>query len=149
MFSFLLFITGGMAAKVGFDLYMRMLKKSIRKLRGLDLPNVPRTNILLPYNEGSLEIAEGPDGVTHAFQIPKTYIKDDDVRLQEEGIARLAENTEQLIEISNRWKDLYGPLPARLQVNMYTISLSFPNFLCCNFSYICLSQQNIITFANP
>ena len=28
----------GMAAKVGFDLYMRMLKKSIRKLRGLDLP---------------------------------------------------------------------------------------------------------------
>jgi transcription-repair coupling factor (superfamily II helicase) len=110
-------LLGGVAAKVGFDLYMRMLKKSIRKLRGLDLPTVPRTNIILPYNEGSLEIAEGPDGVTHAFEIPRTYIKDEDVRLQEEGIARLAENTEQLVEISNRWKENYGPLPVRLQVN--------------------------------
>jgi len=107
----------GMAAKVGFDLYMRMLKKSIRKLRGLDVPKVPRTNILLPYNEGSLEIAEGPDGeVTHAFQIPSTYIKDDSLRMQEEGVARLAENTEQLVEITNRWKEEYGPIPARLQV---------------------------------
>ncbi len=119
-----------MAAKVGFDLYMRMLKKSIRKLRGLDLPKVPRTNILLPYKEGSLEIAiaesKGPDGegdasVSHAFQIPKTYIKDDAVRLKEEGIARLAESTQQLVEITNRWKENYGPLPARLQVNIYFI----------------------------
>ncbi len=107
----------GMAAKVGFDLYMRMLKKSIRKLRGLDLPNVPRTNILLPYSEGSLEITEGPDGAMHSFQIPSTYIKDDDVRLIEEGIARLAESTEQLVEITNRWKEDFGPIPAQLQVS--------------------------------
>jgi transcription-repair coupling factor len=109
----------GMAAKVGFDLYMRMLKKSIRKLRGLDLPKVPRTNIILPYDEGSLEIAEGLDGgATHAFQIPRTYIKDDSIRQKEEGEARLAENTEQLVEMTNRWKEDYGPIPARLQVNL-------------------------------
>merc|ERR1712159_208050 len=46
----------GMAAKVGFDLYMRMLKKSIRQLRGLDLPLVPRSNVLLPKGQGSMEM---------------------------------------------------------------------------------------------
>jgi len=114
----------GMAAKVGFDLYMRMLKKSVRKLRGLDLPQVPRTNVLLPYSEGSLEIAESSNGVvTHAFQIPKTYIKDDSERFMEEGIARLAESTGQLVEITNRWKDQYGPIPAPLQRKLKTLHL--------------------------
>jgi len=45
----------GMAARVGFDLYMRMLKKSMRQLRGLDLPVVPRSYVLLPSGEGSIE----------------------------------------------------------------------------------------------
>jgi transcription-repair coupling factor (superfamily II helicase) len=45
----------GRAAKVGFDLFTRMLKESNRRLHGLDLPIVPcraPTNILLP-TEGS------------------------------------------------------------------------------------------------
>ena len=53
---------GGMAAKVGFDLYMCMLKNSIRQLRGLDLPVLPRTNVLLPHGERSIEVA-GPSGI--------------------------------------------------------------------------------------
>jgi len=106
----------GMAARVGFDLYMRMLKKSIRQLRGLDLPMVLRTNVLLPSGEGSLEIREGPGGVRNAFTIPKEYIPDDRERLREEGIARLSESTTQLIQLTNTWKGKYGPLPAALQV---------------------------------
>ena len=114
----------GMAAKVGFDLYMRMLKKSIRQLRGLDLPMVPRTNVLLPGDEGSLEIGENTDGsATHAFNIPETYIADDKERNQQEGSARLAESTDQLVEMSNKWKDLYGPLPPRLQSSLKTLHL--------------------------
>ena len=106
----------GMAARVGFDLYMRMLKKSIRQLRGLDLPMVPRTNVLLPSGEGSLEIREGPGGVKNAFSIPSSYISDDRERARQEGIARLSENTNQLIQLTNTWKEEYGPLPAILQV---------------------------------
>ncbi len=114
----------GMAAKVGFDLYMRMLKKSIRTLRGLDLPMVPRTNVLLPGNEGSLEIGKSADGeVKHAFKIPKKFIADDRERIQQEGAARLAESTAQLVEITNRWKDEYGPLPPRLQGKLKTLHL--------------------------
>ena len=117
-------LPGGMAAKVGFDLYMRMLKKSIRELRGLDLPMVPRTNILLPGGEGSLEIAAGPDGENHAFQIPKSFIVDDNERMMQEGIARLAESTNQLVELTNKWKKDYGPLPASLQVRPKFFKLS-------------------------
>lgn len=106
----------GMAAKVGFDLYMRMLKKSIRKLRGLDLPLVPRTNVLLPNGEGSIEVA-GPGGVSHAFMIPKSYIPDDYERHKQETAARLAESTTQLVELTNSWKKAYGPLPSSLQVS--------------------------------
>jgi len=113
----------GMAAKVGFDLYMRMLKKAIRQLRGIDLPMVLRTNVLLPNGEGSLEIAEVGNEVTHAFAIPKSYIEDDNQRMKQEGIARLAENTKQLVTLTNAWKNEYGPLSSFLQSKLKTLHL--------------------------
>jgi transcription-repair coupling factor (superfamily II helicase) len=102
----------GMAAKVGFDLYMRMLKKSIRRLRGLDLPVVPRTNVLVP-------VGGSPD----SFRIPSTYIMDDKQRHTEEGKARLAESTVSLVALTNAWKAEYGPLPAALQNQLKTLHL--------------------------
>ena len=91
-----------------------MLKKSVRQLRRLDLPTVPRTNLILPYGEGSIE---GRKGNSKGFSIPKTYIPDDEARLKEEGAARLAENTDKLVELTQHWKDSYGPLPPKLQVS--------------------------------
>ncbi|KAL7519640.1 hypothetical protein ACHAWX_004399 [Stephanocyclus meneghinianus] len=82
----------GMAAKVGFDLYMRMLKKSIRQLRGLDLPVVPRSNVLLPGGEGSIEwedYGEKVNGGEQSYLIPESYIPDDKERSKQEGLARL------------------------------------------------------------
>jgi len=113
----------GMAAKVGFDLYMRMLKKSIRQLRGLDLPMVLRTNVLLPDGEGSLEIAQGEGDVSHAFVIPESFIEDADERFKQEGVARLSENTNQLVALTNQWKKDYGPLPRVLQDKLKTLHL--------------------------
>lgn len=102
----------GMAAKVGFDLYMRMLKKSIRRLRGLDLPIVPRTNIMFP--------TEGSPG---SFRIPPSYIPDDKYRRTEESKARLGESTSNLVALTNAWKDKYGPLPTDLQNQLKTMHL--------------------------
>eukprot|EP00804_Cyclotella_cryptica_P003699 CCRYP_008882-RA/>CCRYP_008882-RA protein AED:0.04 eAED:0.04 QI:123/1/1/1/1/0.75/4/799/942 len=82
----------GMAAKVGFDLYMRMLKKSIRQLRGLDLPVVPRSNVLLPGGEGSIEwedYGEKVNGDEQSYLIPESYIPDVKERSKQEGLARL------------------------------------------------------------
>jgi transcription-repair coupling factor (superfamily II helicase) len=101
----------GLAARVGFDLYMRMLKKSIRKLRGLDLPLVPRTNVLiLPNGCGKLSI-------------PEAYITNTNERQMEEGKARLAESTAALVKLTNDWKDRFGPLPTELQIQLKTMHL--------------------------
>ncbi len=116
----------GVAARVGFDLYMRMLKKAIRQLRGLDLPLVPRTNVILPKQEGSLEIKKKtPDGVIaiNSIQIPESYIKDEEERKVQETAARLSESTNGLVELTNTWKKRYGPVPALLQNKLKTLHL--------------------------
>lgn len=114
----------GMAARVGFDLYMRMLKKSMRQLRGLDLPVVPRSNVLLPYNEGSIEWAGGEaPSKTGSYLVPESYIVDDKERSQEESLARLAESTQRLVEITNSWKKSYGSIPTKLTNNLKALHL--------------------------
>jgi transcription-repair coupling factor (superfamily II helicase) len=103
----------GMAAKVGFDLYMRMLKKSIRKLRGLDVPLVPRTNFLVLPIGTSVEI----------FTIPDDFINDPTERQKQETEARLAESTTELVELTNQWKERYGTIPASVQFQLKTMHL--------------------------
>mmetsp|Transcript_62610 Transcript_62610/g.70003 ORF Transcript_62610/g.70003 Transcript_62610/m.70003 type:complete len:1159 (+) Transcript_62610:97-3573(+) len=117
----------GAAARVGFDLYMRMLKKSIRQLRGLDLPLVPRTNVLIAKGQGSMEVKkkdmDGKVKSIHAFQIPESYILDVDQRQVAETEARLADSSAKLVELTNKWKDEFGPLPASLQSKLKTMHL--------------------------
>lgn len=118
----------GAAARVGFDLYMRMLKKSIRQLRGLDLPPVPRTNILLPRRQGATEVRKKDESSgrmlsVHVFQIPESYIPDEGDRQSAETAARLAESSTTLVELTNKWKDEYGSLPAVLQNKLKTMHL--------------------------
>jgi len=113
----------GMAAKVGFDLYMRMLKKSIRQLRGLDLPVVPRSNVILPAGEGSIEAVTEVIGEDETYLIPESYIPDAKERVRQEGAARLAESTQSLVEITNSWRGTNGPLPAELQNNLKALHL--------------------------
>lgn len=103
----------GMAARVGFDLYMRMLKKSIRKLRGLDVPLVPRTKFLVLPKSASVE----------EFVIPKDYITDENVRQEQETIARLCESTVSLVNLTSTWKGEFGAIPADVQVQLKTMHL--------------------------
>ena len=100
----------GMAGRIGFDLYMRMLKKAILQLKALGLPAVPRTNILLPYNEGSIEGKQ-------ALRIPASYISDETERAKQESITRLAESSASIVELTNEWKSKYGNLPNSLKVS--------------------------------
>ncbi|KAL7541115.1 hypothetical protein ACHAXR_011451 [Thalassiosira sp. AJA248-18] len=118
----------GMAARVGFDLYMRMLKKSMRQLRGLDLPVVPRSNVLLPGGEGSIEWVAGTNGdaessSSSSYLIPESYIENVKERLKQESLVRLAESTQRLVEITTGWKDEFGAIPADLQNNLKALHL--------------------------
>jgi len=105
----------GVAMRVGFDLYMRMLKKSIRQLRGLDLPLVPRTNVILPKNQGSLS--------GYSLSIPDDYMPNEKERLAAESSARLAESSSKLVVLTNQWKKDYGAIPAALQTKLKTLHL--------------------------
>ncbi|CAJ1952380.1 unnamed protein product [Cylindrotheca closterium] len=109
----------GIAMRVGFDLYMRMLKKSIRQLRGLDLPLVPRTNVILPKKQGSLS----GENASNQLSIPEDYIPDGNERMTAESAGRLAESSAKLVELTNGWKKKYGPLPANLQTKLKTLHL--------------------------
>mmetsp|Transcript_8670 Transcript_8670/g.19467 ORF Transcript_8670/g.19467 Transcript_8670/m.19467 type:complete len:1240 (+) Transcript_8670:342-4061(+) len=113
----------GMAARVGFDLYMRMLKKSMRQLRGLDLPVVPRSNVLLPYSEGSIEWDGEAPAKSGSYLVPESYIEDDKERSKEESLVRLAESTQSLVEITNTWKKTYGSMPTKLTNNLKALHL--------------------------
>jgi len=117
----------GMAARVGFDLYMRMLKKSMRQLRGLDLPVVPRSNVLLPGGEGSIEWVDSTikngDDAAGSYLIPESYMEDEKERSKEESLARLAESTQRLVEITNSWKDAYGAIPPEIQNSLKALHL--------------------------
>lgn len=113
----------GMAAKVGFDLYMRMLKKSIRQLRGLDLPAVPRTNILLPVTMDDGITDDSSSLRSDLFKISAEFIPNDEHRREEEAKARLAESTAALVQLTTLWKKKYGVLPADLQKHLKTMHL--------------------------
>lgn len=136
----------GMAARVGFDLYMRMLKKSMRQLRGLDLPVVPRSNVLLPGGEGSIEWGARQAGTngdstssSSSYLIPESYIEDAKERSKEESLARLAESTQRLVEITNTWKDTFGTIPAELQVSFEVDSAQCISWLLSLITHICFS----------
>ena len=98
----------GMAGKVGFDLYMRMLKKAIKKLGGLALPSVSKTNVTMPNGEGSVS-------GENLFKIPSSYIEDEDDNARMVGEARLADNSEKLVALTEEWKAKYGVIPVSMR----------------------------------
>jgi len=98
----------GMAGKVGFDLYMRMLRKAIKKLGGLRLPIAGNTDIDLGSGEGSIMGA-------NAFSIPASYISSEEENSRMVGEARLAEDSDELVRLTSEWKEVYGPLPAEMK----------------------------------
>ncbi|GMI16650.1 hypothetical protein TrLO_g6298 [Triparma laevis f. longispina] len=100
----------GMAGKVGFDMYMKMLKKSINRIRGLALPTTARTKVFLNKGIGAIE-GEGFD-----FDLPKDYvtggIEEFDKAVSD---ARLASTSRELVTITEGWKKKYGPIPKEVR----------------------------------
>jgi len=101
------------------------LKKSMRQLRGLDLPLVPRSNVVFPGGEGSIEwVFDGQSTENgRSYLIPDSYIEDVTERSKEASLARLAESTQALVETTNNWKVTYGTIPTELQKNLKALHL--------------------------
>jgi hypothetical protein len=100
----------GVAGKVGYDLYMRMLRKAIKKMKGLSVTPVARTQTFLPNNEGDIDAGK------NRFSLPADYIPDDKTREDEEWAARLAETSSRLVEVTKSWQERFGDLPEGVKV---------------------------------
>ena len=106
----------GMAGRVGFDLYMRMLRKAIKKLKGLAIASVARTRVFLPNQEGGIEGAM-------RFTLPVSYVPDDKQREHEENEARLAETSARLMELTKGWQKSYGDLDESVKGDLKKLHL--------------------------
>eukprot|EP00934_Nitzschia_sp_Nitz4_P003378 Nitzschia sp. Nitz4//scaffold86_size83305//57770//61093//NITZ4_005268-RA/size83305-exonerate_est2genome-gene-0.40-mRNA-1//1//CDS//3329559268//3368//frame0 len=116
----------GSAASVGFDLYMKMLKESIRELRGLDLTPVPRTNVILPKGAGSMHVQNTTESgvlTVSTISFPESYIPDKAERESWELQARLADSTNSLVNLTATLKEKYGPIPRSMQAAFKTLHL--------------------------
>ena len=108
-----------MAGKVGYDMYMKMLKAAVKKIRGLALPSVGRTTM---HVEG---LGGGDD-----FDLPEGYAPEED-RDREVAEARLATNSKELVEITKRWSSNYGAVPDHVKVRMNNLSNTVYTCTCC------------------
>ncbi|QYX29812.1 transcription-repair coupling factor [Sphaerospermopsis torques-reginae] len=85
----------GQMDAIGFDLYMEMLEKAIREIRGQEIPQVEDTQIDLNLT---------------AF-IPSTYITDIDQKMSAYRAVATAKSQEELKGIAAEWTDRYGAIP--------------------------------------
>lgn len=58
-----------------------------------------------------------------SYLVPESYIEDDKERSKEESLARLAESTQRLVELTNGWKKTYGSIPTKLTNNLKALHL--------------------------
>lgn len=97
---------------IGFDLYCKMLQRSVSVLKGEKGPSSPMTAVRLDFlstNEPEF-IAESTDDKVPAF-IPSAYIEDPRTRI--EAYRKLADATDAdaLETLRQEWGDRFGRLP--------------------------------------
>ena len=112
----------GHIAAVGFDLYCRLLKQSIKALNGDTLPSQPDVRLSCDFvvlNEAEY-LAHGGKGVLAAF-IPSKYVSDSKLRiLAYRQIAEL-ESESEIRELREEWRDRFGKPPEPVENLLFVI----------------------------
>lgn len=96
---------------VGFDLYCRMLKRSVATLKGDAVRSGGAAMVRLDFlRTNEAEFAAASDDTAPAF-LPSLYIADPPTRI--EAYRRLADATDDaaLENLRTEWRDRFGPLP--------------------------------------
>ncbi len=100
----------GHIAAIGFDLYCKLLRRTIASLKGKEVKGVEQIEIQLPF----------------VSELPRSYIPADSQRI--DLYKRLGDITsyEDIEEIADELRDRFGPLPeqARLLLEVFRIKLS-------------------------
>src|SRR5438309_2074976 len=86
----------GQIEAVGFEMYTTLLERTVRELKGEDLPERVSTQLNLALN----------------LRLPNEYITEENQRLRMYKRIAGVENEDQLADVRSELEDRYGPLPA-------------------------------------
>jgi transcription-repair coupling factor (superfamily II helicase) len=86
----------GQIEAIGFEMYTTLLERTVRELKGEDLPERVSTQLNLALN----------------LRLPNEYIPEENQRLRMYKRIAGVENEEQLADVRSELEDRYGPLPA-------------------------------------
>ena len=85
----------GQIEAVGFEMYTTLLERTVRELKGEELPDRVSTQLNLALN----------------LRIPNEYIQEENQRLRMYKRIAGVENEDQLTDVRSELEDRYGPLP--------------------------------------
>ena len=85
----------GQIEAVGFEMYTTLLERTVRELKGEDLPERTSTQLNLALN----------------LRLPNEYIPEENQRLRMYKRIAGVENEDQLADVRSELEDRYGPLP--------------------------------------
>ena len=85
----------GQIEAVGFEMYTTLLERTVRELKGEELPERISTQLNLALN----------------LRLPNDYIQEENQRLRMYKRIAGVENEEQLADVRSELQDRYGPLP--------------------------------------
>jgi transcription-repair coupling factor (superfamily II helicase) len=86
----------GQVEAIGFEMYTTLLERTVRELKGEDLPERVSPQLNLALN----------------LRLPNDYIQEENQRLRMYKRIAGVENEEQLADVRSELEDRYGPLPA-------------------------------------
>jgi transcription-repair coupling factor (superfamily II helicase) len=85
----------GQIEAIGFEMYTSLLERTVRELKGEDLPERVSTQLNLALN----------------LRLPNEYIEEENQRLRMYKRIAGVENEDQLADVRSELEDRYGPLP--------------------------------------
>lgn len=98
----------GHVAVIGFELYCRLLRAAVSRMKKGGWRPPPPVQLRLDFV--TLRAAEAGDGVAGAF-VPAGYIPEVRERIEAYRLVAEAGKFEELAEIGRVWRDRYGPWP--------------------------------------
>lgn len=101
----------GYIAAVGFSLYCQLLKQSVARLKGEELPPIADVEVRIDF----LELAPTSGNVEARTAIPYDYIEEDSLRVSIYNKLSTCSTVEDVEGIRAELRDRFGPIPVPVQ----------------------------------
>jgi len=103
----------GHIISIGFALYCQLLKRTIAKLNGENVPDIIATEVNIDFLKNS-DATDDFDGIS-SLHIPSTYIDNEALRIRAYREIAEATKSQHIKDIEKSLKDRFGPLPAAVK----------------------------------